>query len=191
MGNPALGKLEHFEPQLAQGRLLIHTGMAKGKSTAAYGAALRAFGHRAQHGKKVGIYQFIKDDHFPYGERQVLRDIGIDVLGLGDGCSMRGQDPEGSRRKAQDGWKISQAALASGAYFLLVLDELTLPLHFGWLDAGEVLAALKNRSSDCNVIITGRYCPPALLDLADTASDSQLIKHAYQQGVIAQRGIEN
>ena len=191
MSNPALGKLEHFEPELAQGRLLIHTGMAKGKSTAAYGAAIRAFGHRAQHGKKVGIYQFIKDEHFPYGERQVLRDIGIELLGLGDGCSMRGQDPEGSRRMAQAGWQTSLAALASGDYFLLVLDELTLPLHFGWLDEEAVLTGLKNRAQDCNVIITGRYCPPTLLDLADTASDSQLIKHAYQQGVIAQRGIEN
>ena len=191
MGNPALGKLEHFEPQLAQGRLLVHTGMAKGKSTAAYGAALRAFGHRAQHSKKVGIYQFIKDEHFPYGERQVLRDIGIELTPLGDGCSMRGQDPEGSRQLALAGWETAKAALASGDYFLLVFDELTLPLHFGWLALEDVVAALKIRPADCNVLITGRYCPPALLDLADTASDSQLIKHAYQQGVIAQRGIEN
>ena len=191
MGNPALGKLEHFEPQLAQGRLLVHTGMAKGKSTAAYGAALRAFGHRAQHGKKVGIHQFIKDEHFPYGERQVLRDIGIELVPLGDGCSLRGQDPDGSRQLAIIGWERAKAALASGDYFLLVLDELTLPLHFAWLDEADVVQALKNRPAYTNVIITGRYCPPALLDLADTASDSQLIKHAYQQGVIAQRGIEN
>ena len=74
---------------------------------------------------------------------------------------------------------------------LLVLDELTLPMHFGWLDEGEVLSALKNRPSDCNVIVTGRYCPAALIDLADTASDSQILKHAYQQGVLAQRGIES
>ena len=72
-----------------------------------------------------------------------------------------------------------------------MLDELTLPLHFAWLDEADVVQALKNRPAHSNVIITGRYCPPALLDLADTASDSQLIKHAYQQGVIAQRGIEN
>ena len=191
MGNPALGKLENFEPELAQGRLLIHTGMAKGKSTAAYGAALRAFGHRQQHGKKVGIYQFIKDEHFPYGERQVLRDIGIELVPLGDGCSLRGQDPDDSRQLAISGWERAKAALASGDYFLLVLDELTLPLHFAWLDEADVVQALKNRPAHSNVIITGRYCPPALLDLADTASDSQLIKHAYQQGVIAQRGIEN
>ena len=190
MGNPALGKLADFEPVLAQGRLVIHTGMAKGKSTAAYGAALRAFGHRAQHSKKVGIYQFIKDEHFPYGERQVLRDIGIEVTPLGDGCSLRGQDPEGSRELAQEGWQRVQAALASTDYFLLVLDEITLPLHFGWLDEQAVINALKNRPAGMNVIITGRYCPPALLDLADTASDSQMVKHAYEQGVIAQRGME-
>lgn len=181
----------HLPQDLAQGRLLIHTGMGKGKSTAAYGAALRAFGHRAQHGKKVGIYQFIKDDVFPYGERQVLRDIGIELECLGDGCSLRGQDPMGSRALAQAGWERAKAQLASGAYFLLVLDELTLPMHFGWLDEGEVLSALKNRPSDCNVIVTGRYCPAALIDLADTASDSQILKHAYQQGVLAQRGIES
>ena len=191
MGNPALGKLEHFVPELAQGRLLVHTGLGKGKSTAAYGAALRAFGHRAQHGKKVAIYQFIKDEHFPYGERQVLRDIGIEVTTLGDGCSLRGQNPEGSKQLAIAGWERSKAALISGDYFLLVLDELTLPLHYGWLDLSDVAAALANRPRDCNIIITGRYWPPALLDLADTVSDSQPIKHAYEQGVIAQRGIES
>ena len=121
----------------------------------------------------------------------MLRDIGIELVPLGDGCSLRGQDPDGSRQLAISGWERAKAALASGDYFLLVLDELTLPLHFAWLDEADVVQALKNRPAYTNVIITGRYCPPALLDLADTASDSQLIKHAYQQGVIAQRGIEN
>lgn len=119
MGNPALGKLENFEPELAQGRLLIHTGMAKGKSTAAYGAALRAFGHRQQHGKKVGIYQFIKDEHFPYGERQVLRDIGIELVPLGDGCSLRGQDPDGSRQLAIIGWGACQSGASQWRLFFI------------------------------------------------------------------------
>ncbi len=183
-------RLADFKPVLAQGRLLLHTGDGKGKSTAAYGAALRAFGHRALHGKKVGIWQFIKDESFAYGERQVLRDIGIEVRCLGDGCSLRGQDAEGSRQHALAGWAEAEAALASGDYYLLVLDELTLPLHFGWLDEAAVLAALRQRAPDCNVIITGRHASQALIDWADTASNSQSIKHAYEQGITAQRGME-
>ena len=181
----------HFHPELAQGRLLVHTGDGKGKSTAAYGTAIRAFGHRQQHGKKVGIFQFIKDDVFPYGELSVLRDIGIELHALGDGCSLRGQDPEGSRQLAVAGWQRVRTAILSGEYFLLVLDELTLPLHFGWLNEADVLQTLKDRPADSNILITGRYCPAALMDLADSVSISEQHKHIYEQGVLAQRGIEN
>ncbi|WP_399696891.1 cob(I)yrinic acid a,c-diamide adenosyltransferase, partial [Xenophilus sp.] len=113
------------------------------------------------------------------------------IEGLGDGFSWKSQDLERSAQLARDGWQKARAAILSGEYFLVVLDEITYPLIYGWLPPGEVLAALRERPREVHVVLTGRRCPQEIVDIADTVTEMRLVKHAFQAGVPAQRGIED
>ena len=171
-----------------RGLVIVHTGDGKGKSTAAFGLALRAHGRQHVHGKTVKIWQFMKVPTARFGEHRMFERIGIPIEGLGDGFSWKSQDLERSGQLARDGWERAKASILSGEHFLVVLDEITYPLIYGWLPLDDVLATLRARPSDVHVVLTGRRCPPELIALADTVTEMTLVKHAFKAGIPAQRG---
>jgi cob(I)alamin adenosyltransferase len=170
-----------------RGLVIINTGDGKGKSTAAFGLALRAHGR----GKAVKIFQFMKVPTARFGEHRMFEQLGLSVEGLGDGFSWKSQDLEHSAQLARDGWEKAKLAIMSGDYFMVILDEITYPLIYGWLPLEDVLATLRSRPVDVHVVLTGRRCPPELIELADTVTEMTLIKHAFRAGIPAQRGIED
>ncbi len=174
-----------------RGLLIVHTGDGKGKSTAAFGLALRAFGRTHVHGKQVRIFQFMKVPSARFGEHRMFEQMGLPIEGLGDGFSWKSKDLDYSAQLARDGWQRAKAAILDGRHFLLVLDEITYPLIYGWLPLDDVLQTLRERPRDVHVCLTGRRCPPEIIELADTVTEMGLVKHAFQAGVPAQRGIED
>ena len=170
-----------------RGLVIVHTGDGKGKSTAAFGLAMRAHGR----GKAVKLYQFMKVPSARFGEHRVFEQLGIAIEGLGDGFSWKSQDLEHSAQLAREGWQRARAAILGGEFFLIVLDEITYPLRYGWLPLEQVLQTLRERPPQVHVVLTGRRCPAELVALADTVTEMQLVKHAFQAGVPAQRGIED
>ncbi len=170
-----------------RGLVLVHTGDGKGKSTAAFGLAFRALGRD----KAVKVFQFMKVPSARFGEHRLAERVGLPIEGLGDGFSWKSKDLEHSAQLARDGWAKARAAILSGDYFLLVLDEVTYPLIYGWLDLQDVLDTLAQRPAHVHVCLTGRRCPQEIIDIADTVTEMKLVKHALQAGVPAQRGIED
>ncbi|MCA0325391.1 MAG: cob(I)yrinic acid a,c-diamide adenosyltransferase [Proteobacteria bacterium] len=174
-----------------RGIVLVHTGDGKGKSTAAFGLALRAFGRQHVHGKQVRIFQFMKVPSARFGEHRMFEQIGLPIEGLGDGFSWKSKDLDHSAELARTGWQKARAAILDGEHFLVVLDEITYPLIYGWLPLQDVLDTLRQRPKDVHVCLTGRRCPPELIELADTVTEMSLVKHAFKSGIPAQRGIED
>lgn len=170
-----------------RGLIIVNTGDGKGKSTAAFGLAIRAHGR----GKPVKVFQFMKVPTARFGEHRTFEKLGLPIEGLGDGFSWKSKDLERSAQIARDGWQKARAALLGGEYFLVVLDEVTYPLVYGWIALEEVLQTLRERPSHVHVVLTGRRCPQELIDLADTVTEMTLVKHAFDQGIPAQRGIED
>ena len=170
-----------------RGLVIVHTGHGKGKSTAAFGLALRAHGR----GKPVQIYQFMKVPTARFGEHRVFEQLGLPIVGLGDGFSWKSRDLEQSARLAREGWAIAEATLRAGRHFMVVLDEITYPLRYGWLPLAPVLQALRERPPHVHVVLTGRNAPAELVAAADTVTEMILVKHHLQAGVPAQRGIED
>lgn len=169
------------------GLLIVYTGQGKGKTTAALGLVLRALGH----GLRPCVLQFIKSERGRWGEAIMAERLGIAWRALGKGFVF---DPVRQREDAelaQQGWAMAQAEIASGAYDLVVLDEFTYPLAFGWLDVAEVVAWLvERRPPHLHLVITGRDAPPQLLAAADLVTEMVMVKHPYDAGVRAQLGIE-
>lgn len=174
-----------------RGLLIVNTGDGKGKSTAAFGLALRAHGRA----KAVKIFQFMKVPTARFGEHRMFEQLGIPIEGLGDGFSWKSQDLEYSAQLAREGWLKAKAAIQSGDYFMVLLDEFTYPLIYGWMEplggVEEVIQTLFDRPSHTHVVITGRRCPPEIIELADTVTEMTMIKHAFKAGIPAQRGIED
>ncbi|WP_457422564.1 cob(I)yrinic acid a,c-diamide adenosyltransferase [Roseateles sp. P5_E7] len=170
-----------------RGLVLVHTGDGKGKSTAAFGLALRAHGR----GKPVLIYQFMKVPSARFGEHRVFEQLGVPIIGLGDGFSWKSKDLEHSAELAREGWARADATIRSGDHFLVVLDEIMYPLRYGWVALEPVLACLRERPAHVHVVLTGRGAPAELIELADTVTEMTLVKHHYKAGVPAQRGIED
>ena len=170
-----------------RGLVIVNTGDGKGKSTAAFGLAFRAKGR----GKAVKVFQFMKVPTARFGEHRLAEQVGLPVQGLGDGFSWKSKDLAHSAALACQGWELAKAAILSGEYFLVVLDEVTYPLIYGWLPLEDVLQTLQARPKDVHVCLTGRRCPQEIIDVADTVTEMTLIKHAFKAGVPAQRGIED
>ena len=179
------------QPRKAEGErrgiVIVNTGDGKGKSTAAFGLALRAHGR----GKAVKIFQFMKVPSARFGEHRMFEQLGVPIVGLGDGLSWKSQDLEHSAQLARDGWAKASAAILSGDFFLVVLDEITYPLIYGWMPLDAVLATLRDRPPHVHVVLTGRRCPPEVIALADTVTEMAMVKHAFQAGIPSQRGIED
>ncbi len=170
-----------------RGLVFVHTGNGKGKSTAAFGLALRAHGR----GKTVKVYQFMKVPTARFGEHRLFDQLGIPIEGLGDGFSWKSRDLDHSAQLAQAGWAKAEATIRAGEHFMVVLDEIMYPLRYGWLPLEPVLACLRERPAHVHVVLTGRNAPAELIELADTVTEMALIKHHFKAGVPAQRGIED
>ena len=167
-----------------RGLLLNYTGEGKGKSSAAFGTALRALGW----GWKVGILQFIKDSA-PTGEAQFFRKYFPDLIFEQCGAGMLDLDLD-HRGAAEAGWKRAQQLLKEFDGELLIFDELNVVLHFYLLEPDDVAKALLERRPGLNVILTGRYAHPKIVAISDLVTTVDIIKHPFQQGIPARRGID-
>lgn len=170
-----------------RGLIIVNTGDGKGKSTAAFGLAIRAHGR----GKPVMVFQFMKVPSARFGEHRTFEKLGLPIEGLGDGFSWKSKDLDHSAQLAREGWQKARAAILGGDYFLVVLDEITYPLVYGWIALEDVLQALRERPAHVHVVLTGRRCPQEIIDLADTVTEMTQVKHAFDRGIPAQRGIED
>ena len=165
---------------------IVYTGNGKGKTTAALGVVLRAWGREM----KVVMLSFIKSETSNYGEERAARKLGIEIIPLGAGFTWLSKDIEHDKALARKCWELCKEKLQSGAYDIVVLDEITYPLTYGWLDMDEVIDTLRNRPPDLHVILTGRDAPQELIDFADLVTEMREVKHPFQQGIKAQPGID-
>jgi cob(I)alamin adenosyltransferase len=170
-----------------RGLLIVHTGNGKGKTTAALGLLVRAKGYEMS----VGMFQFIKSAETRYGEHVGAARLGVEIVPLGDGFTWLSENIADDRTLAEHGWARVRDVLLAGTYDVLILDELTYCLTFGWLNQEDVISALLSRPAGTYVIVTGRDAPAALIDAADLVTEMHLVKHPYrEQGIGAQPGIE-
>jgi cob(I)alamin adenosyltransferase len=170
-----------------QGRLLVHTGEGKGKTTAALGLALRAVGQ----GMRVILVQFLKGD-WPTGELEAAARLSPDlqIVPMGKGFTWQHESLDEDRKAAADAWEFCRQALNSGQYDLVIMDEINLAIHYGFLDAEAVIEALRTRPPGVHVLLTGRDAHPDLIALADTVTEMRAVKHIFDSGARATRGIE-
>jgi len=179
--------------------LMVHTGEMKGKSTSAFGLALRGWNQ----GWSIGVFQFVKSAKWKVGEEEAFKALGrvhdetgaggpVEWHKMGEGWSWtRKQGTEQDHATAAlEGWREISRRIADGVHGLYVLDEFTYPMHWGWVDVDEVVATLKDRPGHQHVVITGRYAPPALLDAADLVVEMSKVKHPMDDGQKGQKGIE-
>jgi cob(I)alamin adenosyltransferase len=169
-----------------KGLLLVLTGNGKGKSSSAFGMLARALGH----GMKVGVAQFIKGRSDTGEEAFFSRQPNVAWHVLGEGFTWDTQDLTRDSATAKRGWEVARRMLADPSIGLVVLDELTYLLNYGWLDSAEVLADLAARPAMQHVVVTGRAASQALIDAADTVSEIADVKHAYRAGIQAQPGVD-
>jgi cob(I)alamin adenosyltransferase len=170
-----------------RGLLIVHTGSGKGKTTAAFGMVLRCLGH----GMRVGIVQFVKGA-WGTGERTVLARFPdlVTCRAMGEGFTWDTQDRTRDIAASRAAWDLAQTMIADPSYRLVVLDELNIVLRYGYLSAGEIVAALQAKPRDLHVVVTGRNAPPELIEAADLVTEMTLVKHPFRAGVKAQPGIE-
>ena len=174
-------------PAMRVGSLvLVNTGHGKGKSTAAFGTMMRAIAR----GWNVSVVQFIKSGKWKVGEEAIGRRLGVDWWTIGDGFTWNSRNMDETEACAREAWRTAKAKLASGDYEMVVLDEITYPINYGWIDLDEVVEAIRNRPDHVNVIATGRDAPIELIDVADTVTEMTKVKHAFDRGVRAKRGID-
>ena len=175
------------EKKIKKGLLIVNTGHGKGKTTAALGVLFRAWGR----GWRICMIQFIKADTGNWGEIQAARKLGIEWHAMGDGFTWLSKDIDESAAKAKHAWSVAQEKIVSGNYDLVILDEMTYAFHNGWLDINDVIAWLEeNKPPMLHVIITGRDAPQPLIDFADLVTEMTKVKHPFDQGILAQAGIE-
>jgi|SRR5215510_4899563 len=170
----------------AQSIVLVNTGDGKGKSSAAFGVMVRGWAR----GWNVGVIQFVKGGKWKTGERKLADQLGIEWHTLGDGFTWESTDLERTAELGRQAWAVAAEKLASGAYDLLVLDEVTYPVKYGWIDAETVAGAIRDRAPRTSVVATGRAAPAELIEVADTVTEMRKVKHAYEAGISAMKGIE-
>jgi cob(I)alamin adenosyltransferase len=173
---------------MKNGLLILYTGEGKGKTTAALGVMLRAWGRNM----RVCMLQFLKSGTADYGEYLAAEKMDIPILPLGDGCTWESKDLDVSRKVNLEAWETAKKRIKSGSYDLLVLDEFTYLLHFGWLDVRETVDwILENKPHDLHLIITGRYAPDELIDAVGLVTEMVEVRHPYkEQDLISQPGVD-
>ncbi len=183
---PPLEKPSPPPPRKRDSLVIVNTGDGKGKSTAAFGVVLRAVAREWP----VSVIQFVKSDRWQVGEEEVARRLGVDWAKTGDGFSWLSDDLERSQALAAAAWELAAETLAAGRHRLVVLDEITYPMNWGWIPTESVAEAIRERPEQVNVIATGRDAPAPLLEVADTVTEMVKIRHAYDDGVRAMRGLD-
>lgn len=174
--------------RVKKGLVIVNTGNGKGKTTAALGILLRAWGRDM----RVGGIQFLKHENANYGELRALQRMGVELTPMGDGFTWTSRDLDETQAKAVHGWETAKARIASGEYDVFLLDEFTYALTYGWIDTAEVIEWLRQHKPPMlHLIITGRNAPQALIDFADLVTEMREVKHPFRdQGIRAQKGIE-
>jgi cob(I)alamin adenosyltransferase len=175
---------EHL--RVAPSVVIVNTGNGKGKSTAAFGVVMRAVAR----GWRVAVVQFVKSGKWNVGEEATAKQLGVDWWTIGEGFSWDSTDLTEDEAVAQAAWQHAADVIGAGEHRLVVLDEVTYPLNWGWIALDDVVAAIGGRPEDVNVIVTGRDAPTALVDLADTVTEMRNVKHAYDRGIRAKKGID-
>jgi cob(I)alamin adenosyltransferase len=173
--------------KIKKGLVIVNTGNGKGKTTAALGVLFRAWGRNL----RIVMLQFLKNENANYGEIKAARKLNINIRPVGDGFTWTSRDMDKTIALAIYGWGEAKKIISSNEFDIVILDEFTYPLAFGWIDAGEVIEWLKaNKPPMMHLIITGRDAPQALIDYADLVSEVREVKHPFSQGIHAQPGIE-
>lgn len=167
-------------------QVVINTGDGKGKTTAAMGMVLRALANDW----RVCVVQFVKSGKWRSGEVRLLSELGADWHIMGDGFSWESDDLDASADMARAAWAFARNAITSGEFQLVLLDEVTYPINWGWIDEAEVRSTIETRPEHTSVVLTGRDAPPALVGIADTVSEVRKVKHAFDNGIRAMRGLD-
>lgn len=165
---------------------IVNTGDGKGKSSSAFGVMLRAVAR----GWNVKVIQFIKSDKWQTGEKKMAEQLGVEWVTGGDGFTWESDDMEATEKAAADAWDHAKQTIMSGEYDLVILDEGTYPVTFGWIDRDDVVDTISGRPDGVNVIVTGRDADQALIDAADTVTEMKKIKHAFDKGLAARKGLD-
>lgn len=172
---------------IRKGLVIVYTGAGKGKSTAAFGTLFRAWGR----GLRACVIQFIKNEGGRWGEAQAAERLGIEWHTTGDGFTWRSKDMEATVATARRAWELAQEKIVGGGYDLVILDEFTYALDYGWLDVADVVHWLTERKPPMlHLIITGRNAPQELVEFADLVTEMTKVKHPFDAGIRAQPGIE-
>jgi cob(I)alamin adenosyltransferase len=166
--------------------VLVHTGDGKGKSSSAFGVMLRAVAR----GWKVAVVQSIKSGRWNVGEEKVGRQLGVDWWTIGEGFSWDSEDLSRDAAVAGAAWAHARDVILAGRHELVILDEITYPMNWGWIDTDDVVETIRNRPDTVNVVATGRDAPAALVEVADTVTEMRKVKHAFDRGIAAKKGIE-
>ena len=177
---------EQRELRSAPSLVLVNTGDGKGKSTAAFGTILRALARDWP----VAVVQFLKSGDWHTGEEKTCRGLGVEWYSAGDGFTWDSTDLDETKAKAVAAWEFSAGLVAAGNHRLVVLDEISYAMTWGWIDAAEVATALAGRPEQVSVILTGRDMAAEVIEVADTVTEMVSVKHAFDGGVRAKKGID-
>ncbi len=176
----------YHRPVTQPSRFLINTGTGKGKTSAAMGVMARAWAR----GWTVCVVQFVKSEKWKVGERKLADHLGIEWYTLGDSFTWESTDLDETAAKGRHAWSVAAEKIASGDYDLVVLDEATYIVKYGWMPVEDLVSVIADRPARTNVVLTGRYAAPELIELADTVTDMTKVKHAMDLGIGARKGIE-
>ena len=173
-------------PRRARSLVLVNTGDGKGKSTAAFGVVLRAVARDWP----VAVVQFLKSGKWQVGEEAACKRLGVDWWSIGEGFTWDSDDLSEDEAVARAAWENARALIEAGQHRLVVLDEITYPINWGWIDVADVVAAVRDRPETVNIVLTGRDAPEALVEVADTVTEMRNVKHAFDRGITAKKGID-
>jgi cob(I)alamin adenosyltransferase len=166
--------------------IIVNTGDGKGKSSSAFGVMGRAWAR----GWRVVVIQFVKSGKWQVGEKKLAEHLGIEWHTMGDGFTWESTDLDETIAKGRHAWQVAKEKLTNSEYDLVILDEVTYAVSYGWVAVDDMVSALSARATTTNVIVTGRNAPKEVVELADTVTEMKMVKHAYQQGIRAKKGIE-
>ncbi|MGH1488160.1 MAG: cob(I)yrinic acid a,c-diamide adenosyltransferase [Acidimicrobiales bacterium] len=177
---------ERDELRSAPSLILVHTGHGKGKSTAAFGTLLRAVARDWD----TAVVQFLKSGQWNTGEEKVCRELGVDWFAAGDGFTWESEDLDETQAKATAAWGFAKDLIAAGDHRLIVLDEISYAMTWGWIDPDDVAKSIVNRPDQVNLILTGRDMAEPVIEVADTVTEMVKVKHAFDRKIRAKKGID-
>ncbi len=166
--------------------VVVNTGHGKGKSSAAFGVVLRSLALDWP----VAVVQFLKSGDWHVGEEKMCRQLGVEWFAAGDGFTWDSDNLDESKAKAVAAWEFAKELIARGDHRLIVMDEISYAMTWGWIEASDVAAAIANRPKKTNMVITGRDMAQEVIDVADTVTEMTVIKHAFDSGIVAKKGID-